>query len=160
MVLQIRNLLKFRDFDCLFTSASSNVWKHQCRGVTSGGGGGWGGAGGHGPPSSISEPNKVQQFQFEKQGIFAIRSHNFRDILNPIWSCGDDIETTIHYLLCCPDYLEPSKHWRKHPWQKWFPNLRTISIWRFFNNDASNTCILNATIQYILATKRFDIPRT
>ena len=25
------------------------------------------------------------------------------------------------------------------------------------NNDASNTCILNATIQYILATKRFDV---
>ena len=28
------------------------------------------------------------------------------------------------------------------------------------NNDASNTCILNATFQYILATKRFDVPLT
>ena len=28
------------------------------------------------------------------------------------------------------------------------------------NNDASYTCILNATIQYILATKRFDVPLT
>ena len=28
------------------------------------------------------------------------------------------------------------------------------------NNDASDTCILNATIQYILATKRFDVPLT
>ena len=28
------------------------------------------------------------------------------------------------------------------------------------NNDASNTCILNATIQFILPTKRFDIPLT
>ena len=27
------------------------------------------------------------------------------------------------------------------------------------NNDASNTCILNANIIYILATKRFDTPR-
>ena len=26
------------------------------------------------------------------------------------------------------------------------------------NNNASNTCILNAIIQYILATKRSDIP--
>ena len=25
-------------------------------------------------------------------------------------------------------------------------------------NDASNTCVLTATIQYILATKRFDVP--
>ena len=28
------------------------------------------------------------------------------------------------------------------------------------NDNASNTCILNATIQYILATKRFDVPLT
>ena len=28
------------------------------------------------------------------------------------------------------------------------------------NNDALNTCILNATIQYILATERFDDPLT
>ena len=28
------------------------------------------------------------------------------------------------------------------------------------NNDALNTCILNATIQYILATERFDVPLT
>ena len=28
------------------------------------------------------------------------------------------------------------------------------------NNDASNTCVLNATIQYILATKILDVPLT
>ena len=28
------------------------------------------------------------------------------------------------------------------------------------NNDTSNTCTLNATIQYILATKKFDVPST
>ena len=28
------------------------------------------------------------------------------------------------------------------------------------NNDASDTCILNATIQYILATKKLDFPLT
>ena len=32
--------------------------------------------------------------------------HNFQDTLNPICSCGDDIETTIHYLLHCPNYLD------------------------------------------------------
>ena len=31
--------------------------------------------------------------------------HNFQDTLNSICSCGDDIETTIHYLLHCPNYL-------------------------------------------------------
>ena len=49
--------------------------------------------------------------------------------------------------------------WRKHD-----KNNSQISELLLFglssNNDASNTCILNATIQYILATKRFDVPLT
>ena len=32
--------------------------------------------------------------------------HSFQDTLNPICSCGEDIETTSHYLLHCPDYLQ------------------------------------------------------
>ena len=36
--------------------------------------------------------------------------HNFQDTLNPICSCGDDIETTIHYLLHCPNYLDERGH--------------------------------------------------
>ena len=31
---------------------------------------------------------------------------NFQDTFNPICSCGDDIETTWHYLLHCPNYLD------------------------------------------------------
>ena len=32
-------------------------------------------------------------------------SHNFQDTLNPICSCGENIETTTHYLLHCSNYL-------------------------------------------------------
>ena len=32
--------------------------------------------------------------------------HNFQDTLNPICSCGDDIETTVHYLLHCSNYVD------------------------------------------------------
>ena len=32
--------------------------------------------------------------------------HNFQDTLDPICSCGDGIETTIHNLLHCPNYLD------------------------------------------------------
>ena len=32
--------------------------------------------------------------------------HNFQDTLNAICSCRDEIETTIHYLLHCPNYLD------------------------------------------------------
>ena len=31
--------------------------------------------------------------------------HNFQDTLNPICSCGENIKTTTHYLLHCPNYL-------------------------------------------------------
>ena len=31
--------------------------------------------------------------------------HNFQDTLNPICSCGENIETTTHYLLHCSNYL-------------------------------------------------------
>ena len=48
--------------------------------------------------------------------------HDFQDALNPICSCRNNIETTIHDLLHCSNYLEkkrtplgqPSKYWRKH----------------------------------------------
>ena len=35
--------------------------------------------------------------------------HSFQDTLNPICNCGEDIETTSHYLLHCPDYLHERK---------------------------------------------------
>ena len=94
--------------------------------------------------------------------------HNFQDTLNPICSCGDDIETTVHYLLHCPNYLDERR--------TLLDNLRSIgeniqdkndsqiSELLLFgvssNNDASNTCVLNATIQFISATRRFDVPLT
>ena len=70
-------------------------------------------------------------------------------------SCGNDIETTIHNLLHCPNYLDE----RRTP----LDNLQNIEenihdknelqisalllFGVFSNNDAPNTCILNATIQ-------------
>ena len=79
-------------------------------------------------------------------------------------NCGEDIETTSHYLLHCPDYLEERK-----------TLLNTIScivpnIFDF-NNDQlteillygkedldniNNTSILDATINYLIETKRFN----
>ena len=35
----------------------------------------------------------------------SINLDNFQDILNPICSCGENIETTIHNPLHCPNYL-------------------------------------------------------
>ena len=85
--------------------------------------------------------------------------HNLLDTLNPICSCGDDIETTIQYLHHCPNYLEERRTLLDNL-QSIGENIHDendsqISELLLFgvssNNDASNTCILNAIIQYIRA---------
>ena len=101
-------------------------------------------------------------------GLSHLREHKFKhifqDTLNPICNCGEDIEITSHYLLHCPDYLYERK-----------TLLKTVScivpnIFNF-NNDQlteihlhgkedldniNNTSILNATINYLTETKRFN----
>ena len=90
--------------------------------------------------------------------------HSFQDTLNPICNCSEDTETTSHYLLHCPGYL----HERK-------TLLNTVSCIApnifDFNNDQltetlwfgkevldniDNTSILDATINYLIETKRFN----
>ena len=76
------------------------------------------------------------------------------------------METTIHYLLHSLNYLHEMKG--GHSWTTFSigekiynKNDCHISVFPLFgissNNDASNIYILNATIPYILATKRFDV---
>ena len=94
--------------------------------------------------------------------------HNFLDCLNPICCCGQDIETTVHYLLHCPIFSDERSIF--------FNNIRSIdenvlsgsdpkiSDTLLFGissfNDTKNKSILNTTIDYILSTKRFDISLT
>ena len=46
-------------------------------------------------------------------GLSHLREHKlkhiFQDTHNPICNCGEDIETTSHYHLHCPDYLHERK---------------------------------------------------
>ena len=55
-------------------------------------------------------PNGIKLITRLKLGFSHFREHkfrhNFQDTFNPICSYGDDIETTIHYLLPCPNYLD------------------------------------------------------
>ena len=92
--------------------------------------------------------------------------HSFQDTLNPLCSCGKEVETTFHFLLSCPNYSDERL--------TLLSKIRNINsnilentnsqITRFFlygdkNFTAStNFVILNSTIEYMLATKRFDEP--
>ena len=85
-------------------------------------------------------------------------------------SFGDDIETTIHtyfifQLFTWKEYtLELLNNLEIIGENIHDKNDSQISELLLFgvssNNDASNTCILNATMQYILATKRIHAPLT
>ena len=90
--------------------------------------------------------------------------HSFQDTLNPIWNCGEDIETTSHYLLHCPDYLHERKTLLSTviciaPNIFDFNNDQLTEILLYGKEDLdniNNTSILDATINYLIETKRFN----
>ena len=64
-------------------------------------------------PNSISNchsPNGIKLIARSRLGVSHLPEHKFKqsfhDTLNPICNRGDDIETTIHYLFHCPNYLD------------------------------------------------------
>ena len=91
--------------------------------------------------------------------------HNFQDTLNTTCCCGT-VETTIHYLLHCPNFSNERV--------TLFNKLQSIDenilskddsniskVLHFGDdsfNDVKNTSVLTASIEYILSTKRFDVP--
>ena len=105
-------------------------------------------------------------------GLIHLRNHkfkyNFLDCLNWICCCGKDIETTGHYLLHCPIFLDERSIFFNNIWSI-DENVLSGSDPRIFEmllfgissfNDAKNISILNTTIDCILSNKRFDVPLT
>ena len=85
--------------------------------------------------------------------------HSFQDSLDPFCSCGLDIESTAHFLLHCPMYIT-GRHTLMSTIKNIDNNLlhlcepvliRTLLF-------GSNSFDTNATIEYIISTKRFDEP--
>ena len=83
--------------------------------------------------------------------------HTFLDILNPICNCGKDIETSSHYLLYCPDYLQ-EKVILLNTFSYIVPNisdlnnpkLTEILLYSKRNvDDISNTTMLDGTINFL-----------
>ena len=126
-------------------------------------------------PSNIStfnchNPIGIKLITRLRLGLSHLRDHkfkhNFLNCLNPICCCGQDIETTFHYLLRFPIFSDERS--------TFFDNIRSIdenvlsgndpknSDTLLFGissfNDTQNTSILNTTIYYILSSKRFDVP--
>ena len=89
--------------------------------------------------------------------------HNFQDCLNPICSCGLDIESTSHFLLHCPTFND-----ERYTLLSTLNNIdctlleltksslsQTLLYGNTLFDKEKNTRILNATTEYILSTERF-----
>ena len=82
-------------------------------------------------------------------------------LLNPICNCGKDIETSPHYFLHCPDYLQERVTLFITvtcivPTISDVNNAKETEILLYGKEDLDNTSILDATINYLIETKRFD----
>ena len=113
-------------------------------------------------------PNRVKLITRLRLRLSHLRDHkgkhSFQDCLNPICSCGIEVETTGPFLLSFPNNL-PERKILLDNIKYVLTNISEQSD-SFINNvllfhdtsldDSSNTIILNATINYITSTKRFD----
>ena len=92
--------------------------------------------------------------------------HNFLDIINLLCSCGSDIETALHFLLYCPNFMQCrntllSEIFEINSELITRNDLALTQTLLFGDNSFSqydNSKILDATIAFIVASKRFDDP--
>ena len=92
--------------------------------------------------------------------------HNFLDTINPLCSCGSDIETTLRFFLYCPNFMDC----RNTPLSVISEinselitrnDLAFIETLLFGDNSFcqyDNSRILDATIAFIVTSKTFDYP--
>ena len=90
--------------------------------------------------------------------------YNFQNCLNPLCSSGSSIESTYHFLLHCPIF-----HDKSHTLLSTLNNIdskllerndsyltQTLLFGSTSFDSETNTFVLNATIDYILSTERFE----
>ena len=91
---------------------------------------------------------------------------NFQNCLNPLCSCGSSIESTSHFLLHGPIFYD-----KRHTLLSTLNNIdskiletndssmtQTLLFGSTSFDSETNTLVLNATIDYILSTERFEQP--
>ena len=92
--------------------------------------------------------------------------HGFRDTLNPLCNCGEDVESTSHYLLRCLLYNSSRRvlydNLKEILGQ--IPNLsddKLVYLLLYGEDIYSaeiNASVLHCTIAFLKSSERFDIP--
>ena len=120
-------------------------------------------------PNSIfncHNPKGVKLLTRLRLGLSHLRhhkfKHSFQDLLNPICNCG----ATTHYLLHCPLFSDERLILINNI-RNIDSNILNLNYYRFsevllFGNSSFNnskkTLIINTTIEYIVSSKRFEVP--
>ena len=104
-------------------------------------------------------------------GLSHLREHKFKysfqDSLNPFCSCGKgEVESSSHYLLHCSNYSEERlallntiKNLDMSILQQGDSKFTSFLLFTDASSDnTKNTFILDATIDYIISSGRFDGP--
>ena len=114
-------------------------------------------------------PNDLKLITRLRVGLSHLRfhkfKHSFQDTLNPICNCGT-VKTTIHYLLLCPNFsnerltlFNKLQSIDENILSKDDFNISKVLLFGDNSfNDAKNTSVPTASIEYIISTKRFDAP--
>ena len=84
----------------------------------------------------------------------------------PVCSCGQNIETSTHFLLHCSNYsnerltfLNIIRNIDSNILSK--NDLKVTETLLYGDSsydDTNNTLIMNATMEFLFASKRFDVP--
>ena len=90
--------------------------------------------------------------------------YNFQNCINPLCSCGSSIESSSHFLLHCPIF-----HDKIHTLSSTLNNIdskilestdsyvtQSLLFGSTSFDSETNMLVLNATIDYILSTERFE----
>ena len=90
--------------------------------------------------------------------------HNLHGTLNPLCSCSHEPETSSHYLLCCHNFSSVLLSLMNdlHLIDPTISRLNKTALANILlygdskKSTSENSKILQSTIKYIIATKRFD----
>ena len=112
-----------------------------------------------------------------KLGLSHLREHKFKygflESLNSVCSCGEYIETSTHFLLHCSNYsnerltfLNIVRNIDRNILDKTvlildkidLKVMETLLYGDSSSNDTNNTLIMNATMEFLITSKRFDMP--
>ena len=92
--------------------------------------------------------------------------HNFRDTINPLCSCGLEVENNNHYLLRCPFFIQERKLLLdsvsgvvgaiSH-----LPDEKLTDLLLYGKDSLTsyqNAFVLRSTILFLKSSGRFDVP--